>query len=286
VNSGFQDTQGSTITATFNDSTAVSTQSVTTASVTLNDADSTEGGCKPNPCHNPLPNQPSVNVYLDKSFGSFMFQDPYAPPAYARTRVPKCCLVLINSLIRREIKHPRFSDVRPGDPASGAIGLLARIHVLAGLPNGTFQPNGPFTRAQLATALATALALPSAGGSTVFSDVPSNDPAATAIASATKAELIVTPSATKFGPSDAVTRQDLAVSLARAFKLKLETESLSDSPQIASYAKDAVSTVAAMGYLPAYPGRAFQPTTTLTREQAAQALFLALRDYTAQGSPK
>lgn len=192
----------------------------------------------------------------------------------------------IGSLVLREVRHPRFSDVPASDPSCGPIGLLARIEVLPGFAGGTFHPTGPFTRAELATALTTALALPSAGASTAFSDVPSDDPAATAIASATKAGLIVTPSATNFGPSDAVTRQDLAVALARAFNLKPETASITDSSQIASYAKDAVPTVAAMGYLTVSPTGVFQPTATLTREQAAQAIFPALSDFTAQGSPK
>jgi hypothetical protein len=160
----------------------------------------------------------------------------------------------------------------------GAIGLLTRIHVLAGYADGTFHPSEPFTRAHLATAFATVLSLPAAGAAPSFSDVSSSDPSAVEIAITTEAKLIVTPSATTFGPNDAVTRQDFAVSLARAFKLQPQSVTLTDRSQIASYAGDAVSAVVSKGYLSADSAGAFRPTATLTREEAGAALFLALRD--------
>lgn len=67
--------------ATFTDSTVVSRANATQAQVTLNDLDVTSGNCSLPHCHLPLPERPVVNVYLDRQFGGFMFQDPGAAPS-------------------------------------------------------------------------------------------------------------------------------------------------------------------------------------------------------------
>jgi hypothetical protein len=145
----------------YQNSTAVSDQKVTTAKVTLNDS----ANCPttpptppatPTPCHGPLAARPSANIYLDRAFGGFMFQDPYAPKGYSRDKAPTCCAMLINALIQQEMIHPRFSDVPKTDPEAGVIGLLALTGVLPGNADGTFKPKDPFTREQLAVALAQA----------------------------------------------------------------------------------------------------------------------------------
>jgi hypothetical protein len=64
--------------ATFTDSTAVTQANATQAQVTLNDLDVTSGNCALPHCHLPLPQRPVVNIYLDRQFGGFMFQDPGA----------------------------------------------------------------------------------------------------------------------------------------------------------------------------------------------------------------
>jgi hypothetical protein len=58
----------------------VSRANATQAQVTLNDLDVTSGGCALPHCHLPLPQRPVVNVFLDRQFGGFMFQDPGAAP--------------------------------------------------------------------------------------------------------------------------------------------------------------------------------------------------------------
>ena len=64
---------------TYNASSAVTVTNATQAQVVLNDQDTTSSGCTLPHCHLPLKDRPSVNVYLDKQFGGFMFQDPGAP---------------------------------------------------------------------------------------------------------------------------------------------------------------------------------------------------------------
>jgi len=205
----------------YQNSTAVSDQKVTTANVTLNDT----ANCPTTPptppatptlCHGPLEVRPSVNIFLDRAFGGFMFQDPGAPKGYTRDKAPKCCAMLVNALIQQEMIHPRFSDVPKTDPEVGVIGLLALTGVLPGNADGTFKPNDPLTREQLAVAVAQAAHLPAGAPSAKFADVAADDPNASMIAAATAGNVVAPRSAQQFGPGDAITAADLAGALSRA----------------------------------------------------------------------
>src|ERR1035441_7802569 len=149
----------------YSDSTAVSNQQVTSAQVTLDDVDNTTIGnsgqfCKV--CHAPLPNQPSVNVFLDRLFGSFIFQDPGAPhpPVNITIAALQLATKLIAVISQQEQNRQRCSDVQVGSPAAVSVGLAVRMHLLSGNPDGTFHPNDPLTRLQLSSALAAILKLP------------------------------------------------------------------------------------------------------------------------------
>jgi hypothetical protein len=77
-----QTTLVATLKTTYSDSTATKETKATTAQVTLNDVDKTTGiSCGPQ-CHDPLPHLPNLNIYLDRLFGGFMFQDPAASRNY------------------------------------------------------------------------------------------------------------------------------------------------------------------------------------------------------------
>ena len=144
---------------TYQNSTAVSDQKVVSASVTLNDIDSTSASCKT--CHNPLPHQPSVNIYFDRVFGTFMFQDPGAPRPAPLTK-PVCCAVLLRGLLAHEAHLKRFSDVQ-GDPNAAILGLMARAGFVPGVAAGKFGPHTAITATQISTAVARARAhVPSA----------------------------------------------------------------------------------------------------------------------------
>ena len=80
VSSSSKEATAADLKATFNSSTVVTKTNATLDQVTLNDQDVTNGCSLPH-CHLPLPDRPTVNIYLDKMFGGFMFQDPAAPSA-------------------------------------------------------------------------------------------------------------------------------------------------------------------------------------------------------------
>lgn len=274
-----QNSFDNTIKTTFTDSTATSNQNVTQASVTLNDVDDTTQGtngpsCKS--CHDPLPAVPSVNIYMDRMFGSFMFQDPAAPHTATNnfTQVPSpltCSSVLLAAATGDEQKTQRFTDV-PLDAASHtAIGLLARTHLLTG-ENGQFHPNDPLSRAQLATVLTNALRLPT-GASRTFSDVATTEATSSAAQAAVNAGLLSTPSPALFAPAEAVSRQDFAAALARGFNITGGTATpAADSSQVAPQAAAGVSAMVSRGFMKLDSSNSFQPTASITRGEAAQIL--------------
>jgi S-layer homology domain len=227
---------------TYQDSTAVSKQKVTAANVVLSDLATCTG------CHGPLASRPSVNIYFDRAFGGFMFQDPYAPKDFSRDKAPRCCIMLVNSLVQLEAANPRFSDIARNDPEIGVIGLLALTGVLPGNADGTFKPHDPFTREQLAVAMTQAAHLPERPLSAKFADVPADRPSASMIAASTAANLVAPRSTNQFGLNDPVTRADLAATLSRA------------------------------GLTKAAGTSAPNPAGSLTRAEAARAIFQALQN--------
>jgi hypothetical protein len=82
VTSGESTTSVNQVQMVYTDSTAVTTSTTTTSGAELNDEDnvfqSKQGADCPG-CHDPLVARPRVAVYLDRTFGTFMFQDPDAP---------------------------------------------------------------------------------------------------------------------------------------------------------------------------------------------------------------
>ena len=185
----------------YSDSTAQSSTLETTATVTLGDADNTTPGmqsCQPN-CHDPMPKQPSLNVYFDRQFGSFMFQDPRAPkPPLDLAAVAKYALDVANfegaDMIKRALEAPGFRDVPRNSSARLAINFLTNGGLMSALSDGRFHPTSPLTNLELATALGKAVKLTPARA----------------------LELLLHASRSANGP---VTENGLALALARAFRI-------------------------------------------------------------------
>ncbi len=154
-------TTNTMVSTTFSDSTAVSQQTSTTATVTLNDVDNTTPGITPTcaaKCHGPLPGRPSTVVFLDREFGSFMFQDPGAPGA---ATCPVCGH--LQSLTAAEVAgvfashevdldqaREQFSDVLPTSRDDAAIAFLVADHAM-NTYGKAFRPSSPLTQGMLAT---------------------------------------------------------------------------------------------------------------------------------------
>jgi hypothetical protein len=120
---------------------------------------------------------------------------------------------------------------------------------------------------------------------TSFSDVAPEAPFASAVAAAVTAGVVVPASATRFGPNDAVSRQELATTLATGFSLTepavpnsaKSVPAIADEAMIASGAANKVKAVLGAGYMKLGSDNAFSPNAAETRAGAAQALYSAIR---------
>lgn len=170
-----------------------------------------------------------------------------------------------------------FSDVAEGKWYTESVLQMSDLGAVTGFPDGTFQPDGIVTRAQVANVL-----FKLSGGIPVnylmnFSDVNQEAWYAEGIRWAA-AEGVVTGADGKFNPNDPVTRQDLAVMLDRwqqAQGVELdqtgEAPAFADNDQIAAYAAESVYRMQKAGVINGIDG-SFQPKGTATRAQLCKML--------------
>ncbi|MDI4649936.1 S-layer homology domain-containing protein [Cohnella hashimotonis] len=135
-----------------------------------------------------------------------------------------------------------------------------------------FAPKQQLTRVQFAALILRLLGeTPAAGAKQSFADVAPGAWYFDAVMTAKSKGLIGGLTATSFKPNEAISRQDLAVVLARAFKLDGtgSKTAFSDQGQISGYALASVRAVYDKGLLKGTSGTAFDPKAKVTREMAA-----------------
>ncbi len=114
---------------------------------------------------------------------------------------------------------PQFRDVPSTYWAYAAIQALAGAGVASGYPDGTFRPDAAVTRAEFTKMLVLSLGdRPAADGASPFRDVAPSSWYAPYVAAAVRAGLVDGISATRFEPDAALTREQMAVLVARALK--------------------------------------------------------------------
>ncbi|WP_174887690.1 carbohydrate-binding domain-containing protein [Cohnella herbarum] len=127
------------------------------------------------------------------------------------------------------------------------------------------------TRAEFVAALVKALGLTaSAEGKSAFVDVDPANENAGAIAAAHEAGIVKGRSGERFGPNEAITREEMAVMIARAYEHKSGKEppagepNFADNALISSWAKAAVGAVQALGIMKGSGDKRFDPKGTVT----------------------
>ncbi|MGB4171911.1 MAG: S-layer homology domain-containing protein [bacterium] len=161
-----------------------------------------------------------------------------------------------------------YSDLE-GHWAEGIIEGWRFIGFVAGYPDGTFRPDQPVTRAEMAILINRVLGIKEEGGEEVFSDVPAGAWYSAEVAAASKTGIISGYGDGTFRPNNKITRQELAVLIAGLLGLQEAFEDqFSDQQAIAPWAREAVEAVAAAGILVGYPDGTFRPAAFLTRAEA------------------
>lgn len=178
-----------------------------------------------------------------------------------------------------------FTDLGSHWAASAVAALQAR-GLIAGYPDGSFDPGRLLSRSELAKLLAVALnqetdASALAGIDTRFPDVPGGHWAAGYVEVLAELGLVRGDAVGNFEPDRPVTRAELAVLLARAAGLQNEPANPDylrylDLAAIPEWARGAVGASTRTGLLTGDAAGTFRPLDGVTRAEAAAALLRLL----------
>ena len=174
----------------------------------------------------------------------------------------------------------QFSDVNTGDWFYQNVMDAVAAGIVSGRGDGTFGPNDRITRRDCAIMVSKLLLdgedAPEAT-TTPFSDVAANDYGLNAIAYCAE-NGIISGFDGEFRPSDNITRQEAASVMKNALELTGTTSELfADDAAIATWAKANVYACKAAGVFNGDDHNNFNPTSTLTRAEAASIMVNAMK---------
>ena len=174
----------------------------------------------------------------------------------------------------------QFSDVSTGDWFYQNVMDAVAAGIVSGRGDGTFGPNDRITRRDFAIMVSKLLLdgedAPEAT-TTPFSDVAANDYGLNAIAYCAE-NGIISGFDGEFRPGDNITRQEAASVMKNALELTGTTSELfADDAAIATWAKANVYACKAAGVFNGDDNNNFNPTSTLTRAEAASIMVNAMK---------
>lgn len=194
---------------------------------------------------------------------------------------------LVNGLLTADVSYfsklvvleydKSFADLT-GHWAEQAVKELAAKQVVNGMNDTLFSPSQQLTRAQFAAMLVRALGLEGTQGTT-FTDVDSNAWYASAVAAAYQHGLVNGRGKDTFAPNAAITREELAVMLYRAYQSTGEASSSAKAPDlkdqqfISSWAVQEVKEALSLGLMKGHANGKLEPQGKTTRAQSAQAVL-------------
>ena len=174
-----------------------------------------------------------------------------------------------------------FTDIPQAAWARDAINGLAKAGVVNGKSDTIFAPNDTVTRAEFAKMLMGTLGLSSAAYTTSsFNDVSTDAWYFDSVESAYNLGIITGVADGVFNPDALITRQDMAVMVARAAQIAGKDISevsagidFADAASISDYAKPAVEKLVKGGIINGMSDTEFAPIANATRAQAAKILY-------------
>ncbi len=185
--------------------------------------------------------------------------------------VTACVLVSALALLFGQAAAAQPRDVA-GHWAEGPIVKWSELGIINSKPDGNFKPNDPITRAEL-SAIINRIFRYTEYTNAGFRDIRGDEWYARDINIAAAAGYLKGSNGYA-NPNTPVTRQEAAVMLARAFQLQpaISSTQFRDAAQIASWAREAVDTMAARGYINGRPGNIFAPLDKMTRAEAIKVI--------------
>lgn len=157
--------------------------------------------------------------------------------------------------------------------AEAAINKLVKKGIIAGYPDGSFRPDKHISRAEFTSMLVKTAGL-KPGGKTSFIDLEGHW-AHDYIAAAVGQGIVSGYSSVCFGPEDNITREQMAVMLAKATSLTVLSggKEFKDSSTISPWAREAVNQLSSDDLVTGYPDQTFRPQNHTTRAEAASVFW-------------
>ena len=179
-----------------------------------------------------------------------------------------------------------FTDVKKGDWYYDSVKKVSDDGIIKGSNAYTYSPNGKLSRGMLATILWRMEGSPKATGGKNFSDVKSGEYYYEAIKWATSKGIVNGYDNGKFGPSNNITREQLAVMLCNYARYKKKNVSklanisgYTDSKSVSTYAKASVQWAIQNKIISGKSnGKKIDPKGTATRAEVA-AMIQNYRSY-------
>ena len=178
-----------------------------------------------------------------------------------------------------------FNDVTTEHWAYEAITDLSSKLIATGVTDVTFEPNREITRAEFMALITRTLNLTSnSTANHYFDDVASTDWYAAYAAAAYESGIILGNGNGKFNPGAAITREEMAVMLVRAYEnmnSKIDSNgssaSFADAASISNWAADSIAKAQSLHLLNGRGGNSFAPQSNLTRAEAIKSIYNLLK---------
>ncbi|RIX49346.1 hypothetical protein D3P08_22595 [Paenibacillus nanensis] len=176
-----------------------------------------------------------------------------------------------------------YADVPEGHWAEEAIRGLSMRLVAEGINDSEFAPDQDISRSEFIALIVRALGISGSGEPMPFGDVDAASWYAQEVAAAFEAGLVSGKSETRFAPESAVTREEMAVILLRAYEYLTGQEAngsksgFADGDSISGWAREAIAAAYELGLVNGKGNHQFDPQGQLTRAQAAQAIINLLK---------
>ncbi|BBI32319.1 S-layer homology domain-containing protein [Cohnella abietis] len=166
------------------------------------------------------------------------------------------------------------TSVKESHWAAEELNSWVKMQLLQGSVDGSLRPDDNITRAEFVTLLNKVFRLTNKSSRT-FPDVKADKWYADAIQKAVDAGLLQGDSKGNMRPEASITRQEVAVVVAKAFKLEGDassTHGFADAAAIADWAKDAIGALRKNGYIAGRSGNKFAPSAPITRAEAVKII--------------
>jgi len=172
-----------------------------------------------------------------------------------------------------------FGDVETDNWAYEPTKYLNEKGILKGMDNGNFEPNRSIKREEFAKILVLAFNLQAKSEDKLFTDVKDTEWYYEYVKIAAQNGIINGIGDGVFGVSIELSRQDIAVMIARVLnKNEASEEIFNDDSEISSYAKDAVYTLKNLGVLNGTGNGNFEPKRSVTRAECAKIVYELIKE--------